>query len=51
MTVAFPFTAIVGQEEMKTALLVASVDQSVGGVLVFGTAARASPRRSAPWRP
>jgi magnesium chelatase subunit I len=36
MTVAFPFTAIVGQEEMKTALLVASVDQSVGGVLVFG---------------
>lgn len=32
----FPFTAIVGQEEMKLALLVAAVDQSVGGVLVFG---------------
>lgn len=36
MAIAFPFTAIVGQEEMKKALLVASVDQSVGGVLVFG---------------
>lgn len=36
MATAFPFTAIVGQEEMKTALLVASVDQSIGGVLVFG---------------
>ncbi|MFK7885459.1 MAG: magnesium chelatase ATPase subunit I [Gammaproteobacteria bacterium] len=32
----FPFTAIVGQEEMKLALIVAAVDQSVGGVLVFG---------------
>lgn len=36
MAKAFPFTAIVGQEEMKTALLVASVDQRIGGVLVFG---------------
>ena len=32
----FPFTAIVGQEEMKLAMLIAAVDQSVGGVLVFG---------------
>jgi magnesium chelatase subunit I len=32
----FPFAAIVGQEEMKRALLIASVDRSVGGVLVFG---------------
>jgi magnesium chelatase subunit I len=36
MAKAFPFTAIVGQEEMKTALLVAAVDPSIGGVLVFG---------------
>ena len=36
MPVPFPFSAIVGQDEMKTALLVAAVDQSVGGVLVFG---------------
>ncbi len=32
----YPFAAIVGQEEMKRALLVAAVDQGVGGVLVFG---------------
>jgi magnesium chelatase subunit I len=32
----FPFSAIVGQEEMKRAILIAAVDPSVGGVLVFG---------------
>src|SRR4051794_17726509 len=32
----FPFSAIVAQEEMKQALLIAAVDHSVGGVLVFG---------------
>lgn len=32
----FPFTAIVGQDEMKLALQIAAVDPSVGGVLVFG---------------
>jgi len=32
----FPFTAIVGQDEMKLAMLIGAVDQSVGGVLVFG---------------
>jgi magnesium chelatase subunit I len=36
MPLPFPFSAIVGQEEMKLALLIAAVDQSVGGVLVFG---------------
>jgi magnesium chelatase subunit I len=36
MPVVFPFSAIVGQDEMKLALLVAAVDPSVGGVLVFG---------------
>ncbi len=36
MRQAFPFSAIVGQEEMKQALLVATVDGAVGGVLVFG---------------
>ncbi|MEO1090060.1 MAG: magnesium chelatase ATPase subunit I [Pseudomonadota bacterium] len=36
MTHPFPFSAIVGQDEMKLALLVAAVDPSVGGVLVFG---------------
>jgi magnesium chelatase subunit I len=44
----FPFSAIVGQDEMKLALLIAAVDRSIGGVMVFGdrgtgksTAARA----------
>ncbi len=36
MPVHYPFSAIVGQDEMKLALLVAAVDPSVGGVLVFG---------------
>jgi len=36
MTVMFPFSAIVGQDEMKLALLIAAVDPHVGGVLVFG---------------
>ncbi|SDB70996.1 magnesium chelatase ATPase subunit I [Belnapia rosea] len=33
---SFPFSAIVGQEEMKLAILVAAVDPGIGGVLVFG---------------
>ncbi len=33
---AFPFSAIVGQDEMKQALLIAAVEPSIGGVLVFG---------------
>jgi magnesium chelatase subunit I len=32
----FPFAAIVGQEDMKLAMLIAAVDQGIGGVLVFG---------------
>ncbi len=32
----FPFSAIVGQDEMKTALLIAAVDPTIGGVLVIG---------------
>lgn len=32
----FPFTAIVGQDEMKRALLIAAVDPTIGGVLIFG---------------
>ncbi len=36
MANAFPFSAIVGQEEMKLAILVTAVDPAIGGVLVTG---------------
>jgi magnesium chelatase subunit I len=36
MGVNYPFSAIVGQDEMKLALLAAAVDPSMGGVLVLG---------------
>jgi magnesium chelatase subunit I len=36
MGAPFPFAAIVGQDDMKLAFLIAAVDPSVGGVLVFG---------------
>jgi len=32
----YPFSAIVGQDEMKTALLAAAVDPTIGGVLILG---------------
>jgi Mg-chelatase subunit ChlI len=33
---AYPFSAIVGQQAMKTALLIAAVDPTIGGVLIRG---------------
>lgn len=36
MALAFPFSAIVGQDEMKQAILMTSIDPTIGGVLVFG---------------
>lgn len=32
----FPFSAIVGQDDMKLGILIVAVDPSIGGVLVFG---------------
>jgi magnesium chelatase subunit I len=34
--IQYPFSAIVGQDEMKRALIAAAIDQSIGGVLIFG---------------
>lgn len=33
---AYPFSAIVGQDEMKLALLLNAIDPSIGGVLIMG---------------
>jgi magnesium chelatase subunit I len=33
---AFPFTAIVGQEEMKLALILSVIDAHIGGVMIMG---------------
>lgn len=48
MSINFPFTAIVGQSTLRTALMLCAVDPSIGGVLIRGdkgtaksTAARA----------
>lgn len=36
MTYAFPFSAIVGQDDMKRAMILTAIDPKLGGVLVFG---------------
>ncbi|MBC6407570.1 MAG: magnesium chelatase ATPase subunit I [Rhodobacteraceae bacterium] len=36
MTIAFPFSAIVGQDQMKQAMILTAIDPGIGGVLVFG---------------
>jgi hypothetical protein len=58
MGLPYPFAALVAQEDMKQALLLAVVDPSLGGVMVFGdrgtgksTAVRGAsePGRPCPW--
>jgi magnesium chelatase subunit I len=36
MSDAFPFAAIVGQDDMKRAMILTAIDPKLGGVLVFG---------------
>ncbi len=36
MTKAFPFSAIVGQDDMKRAMILTAIEPKLGGVLVFG---------------
>ncbi|MEO1405217.1 MAG: ATP-binding protein, partial [Pseudomonadota bacterium] len=33
---SFPFSAIVGQDDLKNALLISAIDPTIGGVLAFG---------------
>ena len=40
----YPFTAIVGQDEMKLALLLNAINPSIGGVLIEGEKGTASLR-------
>ena len=46
----YPFTAIVGQEEMKLALLLNAINPSIGGVLIEGERAQQSPQLYVHWR-
>jgi magnesium chelatase subunit I len=36
MAIPFPFSAIVGQDEMKLAIQIVAIDPKVGGILAFG---------------
>ncbi|MEO0749890.1 MAG: magnesium chelatase ATPase subunit I, partial [Pseudomonadota bacterium] len=36
MSAPFPFSAIVGQDDMKMAMILTAIDPGLGGVLVFG---------------
>lgn len=36
MTQPFPFSAIVGQDDMRLAMILTAIDPGIGGVLVFG---------------
>ena len=36
MSKVYPFSAIVGQDALKQALMIAAVDPAIGGVMVFG---------------
>ncbi len=46
MALNFPFTAIVGQEEMKLAMILSTIDPSIGGVLVLVIVVLESPQWS-----
>lgn len=36
MSIPYPFSALVGQDEMKRAILIAAVEPAIGGLLVLG---------------
>ncbi len=41
--VVFPFTAIIGQEDMKLALLLNVIDPKIGGVMIMGDRGTGNP--------
>ena len=45
----YPFSAIVGQERMKRALVLNAINPQIGGVLIRGDAAQPNLRQLAPW--
>ncbi|MFQ9915678.1 MAG: hypothetical protein ACLRWQ_04120 [Flavonifractor plautii] len=45
----YPFTAVVGQERAKQALLCLAVEPRIGGVLLCGERGRPSPLWCGPW--
>ncbi len=49
MRLPFPFAAIVAQDEMKQALLLAAIDPAIGGVLIFGDRGTGKSTAVGPW--
>ena len=46
----YPFSAIVGQEKMKLALILNVINPGLSGVLIRERKEPPNPRRSEPWR-
>ena len=46
----YPFTAIVGQEDMKLSLILNVINPALGGVLIKGEKEQPNQRQSVPWR-
>ena len=51
MPTIYPFSAIVGQERMRRALILNAVDPRIGGVLILGNAGQPNRLLPAPWQP
>ena len=49
MTKNFPFSAIVGQEQMKMAMILTAIDPTIGGVLVLAIEVLANRLQFARW--